>query len=510
MSTVEVNKKSFWRRNANKVPGSIRPVYGAQHPPLTEPLGSPPRSAGPKSKKLTFEDFNCQTADVWADTPEDFTMLSLDSAVKEKTEKEDDGAKVKLDFDVGSHFVNSVRPRASSAPLDPEILKRTSSMEREKTEKTTHKERDKSSQKSPGEQSRKEKTVSKSDESPLAGRTMADYLDIEADRESYRLEKFGKLLAGPNTDLEALRRLGWAGIPTAVRATTWQLLLGYLPSNIDRREETLKRKRTEYKNYIDQYYHNRNDAQFQPLFKQIHIDIPRMNPSVSLFQQKIVQEAFERILFTWGMRHPASGYVQGINDLVTPFFLVFLGDYMSISNAFEDCDLSKLPSDKLAMLEADCFWCVSKLLDGIQDNYTFALPGIQRQIQLLEDLVKRVDGALDAHLKKHSIEYMQFSFRWVNNLLTREFPLRCVIRLWDTYLAEVSNFSDFHMYVCAAILFKFTKDIQSCTDFQNLMLFLQNLPTSKWTDDDMQLLLAEAYRLKYMFADAPGHLHSKK
>ena len=78
---------------------------------------------------------------------------------------------------------------------------------------------------------------------------------------------------------------------------------------------------------------------------QIHIDIPRMNPSVSLFQQKIVQEvventkpcyrdcyhffqAFERILFTWGMRHPASGYVQGINDLVTPFFLVFLGDYM--------------------------------------------------------------------------------------------------------------------------------------------------------------------------------------
>lgn len=54
---------------------------------------------------------------------------------------------------------------------------------------------------------------------------MADYLDIEADRESYRLEKFGKLLAGPNTDLEALRTLGWAGIPAAVRATTWQLLL---------------------------------------------------------------------------------------------------------------------------------------------------------------------------------------------------------------------------------------------------------------------------------------------
>ncbi|XP_065909381.1 TBC1 domain family member 22B-like isoform X2 [Dysidea avara] len=509
MSAADVNKKSFWKRNANKVPGSIRPVYGAQHPPLTEPLGSPPKSAGPKSKRqqeqLTFDNFNFQTADVWADTPEeDFATLSLDSALNEKEKTEDKGASVKLDFDVNSHFLNSVRPRASSAPLDPDLLEKTSSKE-----KLAPKERERSSSKSSSDQPKRDKPPKQP--SPLAGgRTMSDYFDSEADRESYRLEKFGKLLAGPNTDLEGLRQLAWAGIPAAVRGTTWQLLLGYLPSNIDRREETLKRKRTEYKNYIEQYYDNRNDAQFQALFKQIHIDIPRMNPSVTLFQQKTVQEVFERILFIWGMRHPASGYVQGINDLVTPFFLVFLGEHKGANESLENCDLSQFPSDKLAMLEADCFWCVSKLLDGIQDNYTFALPGIQRQIQLLEDLVKRVDGALDSQLKRHSVEYMQFSFRWINNLLTREFPLRCVIRLWDTYLADVSDFSNFHMYVCAAILFKFSKDIQSCNDFQTLMLFLQNLPTSNWTDDDMHLLLAEAYRLKYMFADAPGHLHAKK
>lgn len=38
-------------------------------------------------------------------------------------------------------------------------------------------------------------------------------------------------------------------------------------------------------------------------------------------------------------------------------------------------------------------------------------------------------------------------------------------------------------------------------------MFLQNLPTSKWKDSDVQLLLSEAFKLKYMFADAPGHLH---
>lgn len=61
---------------------------------------------------------------------------------------------------------------------------------------------------------------------------------------------------------------------------------------------------------------------------QIHIDIPRMSALVKLFQQKTVQEMFERILFIWAIRHPASGYVQGINDLVTPFYVVFLQELL--------------------------------------------------------------------------------------------------------------------------------------------------------------------------------------
>ena len=39
-------------------------------------------------------------------------------------------------------------------------------------------------------------------------------------------------------------------------------------------------------------------------------------------------QIFERILFIWAIRHPASGYVQGMNDLVTPFFVVFLSEFI--------------------------------------------------------------------------------------------------------------------------------------------------------------------------------------
>ncbi|XP_022246981.1 TBC1 domain family member 22B-like isoform X2 [Limulus polyphemus] len=157
-------------------------------------------------------------------------------------------------------------------------------------------------------------------------------------REIQRLQKFKSLLSGPNTDLEELKELSWSGIPPAVRPITWRLLAGYLPANCDRRESTLERKREEYFNYIKQYYNTRLQDIHQETHRQIHIDIPRMSPLVPLFQQQIVQEIFERILYIWAIRHPASGYVQGMNDLLTPFFVVFLqevvpsGEQLSFQN----------------------------------------------------------------------------------------------------------------------------------------------------------------------------------
>ena len=37
----------------------------------------------------------------------------------------------------------------------------------------------------------------------------------------------------------------------------------------------------------------------------------------------------------------------------------------------------------------------------------------------------------------HQVEYLQFAFRWMNNLLMRELPLKGTIRLWDTYMVSV-------------------------------------------------------------------------
>ena len=47
---------------------------------------------------------------------------------------------------------------------------------------------------------------------------------------------------------------------------------------------------------------------------------------------------------------------------------------------------------------------------------------------------------LNNHLEKNHVEYLQFAFRWMNNLLMREMPLRSTIRLWDTYLVSAGNY----------------------------------------------------------------------
>jgi len=290
---------------------------------------------------------------------------------------------------------------------------------------------------------------------------------------------------------------------------TWKLLLGYLPANADRRGATLDRKRKEYYDFIPQYYtiddELRTDSE-RKIFKQIQIDVPRTNPNLSLFQQQIMQDILQRILYIWAIRHPASGYVQGINDLATPFMVVFLTEIVA---DFENSDVSKIPPSKLEFMEADCFWCLSKLLDGIQDHYTFAQPGIQRMTVKLKDLINRIDAPLGRHLEEQDAKYMIFAFRWMNCLLMRELPLPIVVRMWDTYLSEgpSEGLSIFHVYVCAAFLVMWSEEVRQ-REFADILLFLQHLPTSSWRCKDIEILLSQAYLWMTIFQNAPSHLKS--
>nr|KAF6498129.1 TBC1 domain family member 22A [Rousettus aegyptiacus] len=438
-------RKQFWKRSNSKVPGSIQHVYGAQHPPF-DPLshGTPGKAAPPapatplKAKRpSTFQEFESSTSDAW-DAGEDEDELLAMAAESLNTEVVMETAHRVL----RNHSQRQERPPPREAPqprAEPALAPAPGGdlrLVKSVSESHTPCPAESASDTVPLQRSR---SLPHSAAGALGGTSDPSTLGSSAssDREASRLDKFRQLITGPHTDLEELRKLSWSGIPKAVRPITWKLLSGYLPANADRRPATLQRKQTEYFAFIERYYDSRNDEAHQDTFRQIHIDIPRMSPEALLLQPGVT-EIFERILFIWAIRHPASGYVQ-------------------------------------------------------------------MKVRMLEELVSRIDEHVHRHLERHEVRYLQFAFRWMNNLLTRELPLRCAVRLWDTYQAEPEGFSRFHLYVCAAFLLSWRKEILEEGDFQELLLFLQNLPTAHWGDGDVSLLLAEAYRLKFAFADAPSH-----
>ncbi|KAL6582276.1 hypothetical protein OROMI_006290 [Orobanche minor] len=128
--------------------------------------------------------------------------------------------------------------------------------------------------------------------------------------DSARIMKFTRELSGATVVLEKLRELAWSGVPQYLRPTVWRLLLGYAPSNSDRREGVLKRKRLDYLDCVAQHYDipdtERTDEEINML-RQIGLDCPRTVPDVSFFQQVEVQKSLERVLYIYPVLRINSG-----------------------------------------------------------------------------------------------------------------------------------------------------------------------------------------------------------
>jgi len=329
---------------------------------------------------------------------------------------------------------------------------------------------------------------------------------------SYKDATFEKTINAPVVMVGELRKLSWNGIPPKHRPQAWKILLGYLPANASRREHALDRKRSEYRDAIAQHYDIDDDTrtmQEQETLRQVLVDVPRTAPDVVLFRDDRIRKALGRLLYIWACRHPASSYVQGINDLATPLISVFLSEYKEDADALDGKIMDDISDDEMFEVEADTYWCLTNLLAGIQDHYTNDQPGVQRMVMRLEELVARIDADLTQHLRETGIEFFQFSFKWMNCLLLREFNLPCIMRLWDTYLSEGDGgFEDFHVYVCAAFLCQFSGEIRSM-QFDDLFGFMQNMPTGDWGDSEVEIVLSQAFVLSTLFDGSDAHLVSQ-
>lgn len=301
----------------------------------------------------------------------------------------------------------------------------------------------------------------------------------------------------------------WKGCSADSRPTAWRMLLDCEPMLFTERKSCLLDRRTEYEKLLrimsapligslknDEVERSDFNAS---MLRQIDMDLPRTHPSLPVFHNQRVTDAMRRILYLFSAVHPDSGYVQGHNEILTPFLLVFLTEKLT-----PDSKLRKLDSflqidsfdelmneEQMANAEAYSYWCFAELLTSILDNYTANQPGMHARMAQLDSLLAVLDPPLSAHMKKEGCIAMQYAFRWIAALMMREFSLPLVIRLWDGLLAQPNGFGDFLVFV-AAVLITFWREELLKMEFAEIIIHLLHLPTKAWDEGDIDFLLAQA------------------
>jgi hypothetical protein len=134
----------------------------------------------------------------------------------------------------------------------------------------------------------------------------------------------------------------------------------------------------------------------------------------------------------------------------------------------------------------------------MKENYLKGFDGATNLLKKFRNLVEKCDKELLILLEQNEVQVFHFGFRWIFCLLLREFPVFLSIKLIDYYLVEDINPGILCVYLSTALLLKFSYKIKAMHR-EEIIMFLQSLPTSAWGEQDIKLLVSEAFGLRSFF-----------
>jgi len=278
-------------------------------------------------------------------------------------------------------------------------------------------------------------------------------------------------------NIEVIHHLAFQGIPerAGLRSLYWKVLLNYLPLKHAHWAEELEKRRQIYRQWkkelvVDPHENvdaaskstvdvteddhplcQRGNSKWNEYFKdnetlhEIEKDVMRTFPHLHFFNpetegSKKHYQALKDILFIYAKLNPGIKYVQGMNELVAPIYYTFANDPRI---------------DWAESAEADAFFCFTNLMSEIRDNFCKSLDtthmGIVFNIQKLVDILEAKDPQLAETLAERKLNPQFYAFRWITLLLSQEFELPDVMRLWDSFFADKTRF-EYFLYFCAAMI----------------------------------------------------------
>ena len=128
--------------------------------------------------------------------------------------------------------------------------------------------------------------------------------------------------------------------------------------------------------------------------------------------------------------------------------------------------------------EADTFFCFTQLMSEIRDFFIKSLDqssiGIHGLIEKLDNSLKTTDHILWQKLSSQELKPQFYAFRWLTLLMSQEFPLPDVIRIWDSLFADANRFDFLNCFALAMLILAREEILQN--DFAGNMKLLQNYP----------------------------------
>lgn len=140
---------------------------------------------------------------------------------------------------------------------------------------------------------------------------------------------------------------------------------------------------------------------------RIVVDVVRTDSHLEFYEDTKNLARMSDILAVYAWVDPATGYCQGMSDLLSPFVVLF-----------ED--------------NADAFWCFEMLLRRMRENFQMEGPtGVMKQLQALWNILEHTDREMFAHLSHIGAESLHFAFRMLLVLFRRELSFSEALCMWE-------------------------------------------------------------------------------
>ncbi|KAJ3415354.1 GTPase activating protein [Chytridiales sp. JEL 0842] len=227
-------------------------------------------------------------------------------------------------------------------------------------------------------------------------------------------------------------RIFAGGVDPRIRHEVWPFLFGFYPwdSTSSERKAILAAKREEYINLKQRWMETAASLDEKDL------DVPSSDPEVEAYRDASMRvdkdvhrtdrshtfytpsnplsnphmQSLRNVLITYTTTYTpqGQGYVQGMNDLASPFLVAFDGG------------------------EVFAFWCfANRMGQGWNTHFLHDGSGMRQHLRDLNRLVKLMDPTLHAHLRHLEADNLFCCFRWVLVAFKREFGLEDVQVLWE-------------------------------------------------------------------------------